>query len=65
MSTVAPTTIVAAGAVCFRLVDGKARVLLIHREHHGDVSLPKGKVDPGETPEAALAPCCATSSVAR
>ena len=55
MSTVAPTTIVAAGAVCFRLVDGKARVLLIHREHHGDVSLPKGKVDPGEsTPQTAV-----------
>jgi 8-oxo-dGTP pyrophosphatase MutT (NUDIX family)/phosphohistidine phosphatase SixA len=55
VSTVAPTTIVAAGAVCFRLVDGKARVLLIHREHHGDVSLPKGKVDPGEsTPQTAV-----------
>ena len=55
MTTVAPTTIVAAGAVCFRLVDGKARVLLIHREHHGDVSLPKGKVDPGEsTPQTAV-----------
>jgi 8-oxo-dGTP pyrophosphatase MutT (NUDIX family) len=46
--TVTSTTVVAAGAVCWRLVDGKVRVLLIHRDHHGDVSLPKGKVDPGE-----------------
>lgn len=53
--TVASTTVVAAGAVLFRFVDGKARVLLIHRDHHGDVSLPKGKVDPGEsTPQAAV-----------
>ncbi|MCJ0701609.1 NUDIX hydrolase [Frigoribacterium faeni] len=53
--SVASTTVVAAGAVLFRFVDGKARVLLIHRDHHGDVSLPKGKVDPGEsTPQAAV-----------
>ncbi|RKR75393.1 NUDIX hydrolase [Frondihabitans australicus] len=49
------STVVAAGAVCWRLVDGKVRVLLIHREHHHDVSLPKGKVDSGEaTPETAV-----------
>ena len=48
--TVTSTTVVAAGAVCWRLVDGKIRVLLIHREYHHDVSLPKGKVDPGEAP---------------
>ena len=53
--TVTSTTVVAAGAVCWRLVDGKVRVLLIHRDHHGDVSLPKGKVDPGEaTPQTAV-----------
>jgi 8-oxo-(d)GTP phosphatase len=28
-------------------------VLLIHREHHNDVSFPKGKVDPGESVPAA------------
>lgn len=49
------TTVVAAGAVCWRLVDGKVRVLLIHREYNHDVSLPKGKVDPGEaTPQTAV-----------
>jgi 8-oxo-dGTP diphosphatase len=31
------------------MVDGKARILLVHRTQHKDVSLPKGKVDPGET----------------
>lgn len=51
----AATTIVAAGAVCWRLVDGKVRVLLIHRDYHHDVSLPKGKVDSGEsTPQTAV-----------
>jgi 8-oxo-dGTP pyrophosphatase MutT (NUDIX family)/phosphohistidine phosphatase SixA len=49
------TTVVAAGAVCWRLVEGKVRVLLIHREYNHDVSLPKGKVDPGEaTPQTAV-----------
>ena len=53
--TVTSTTVVAAGAVCFRLVGDSVRVLLIHRDHHGDVSLPKGKVDPGEsTPQTAV-----------
>jgi 8-oxo-(d)GTP phosphatase len=40
--------VVAAGAVVWREQDGVPLVLLIHREHHKDVSLPKGKVDPGE-----------------
>ena len=39
----------AAGAVCWKVVDGEVRVLLVHRTQHKDVSLPKGKVDPGET----------------
>jgi len=34
--------------VVWREQDGVPLVLLIHREHHKDVSLPKGKVDPGE-----------------
>lgn len=38
----------AAGAVVWRLVDQKLRVLLIHRTKYRDVTLPKGKVDPGE-----------------
>lgn len=38
----------AAGAVVWRLVDDKLCVLLIHRTKYRDVTLPKGKVDPGE-----------------
>jgi len=38
----------AAGAVVWRLIDGKLRILLIHRTKYKDVTLPKGKVDPGE-----------------
>jgi 8-oxo-dGTP pyrophosphatase MutT (NUDIX family)/phosphohistidine phosphatase SixA len=46
--------VLAAGAVCWRIVDGKPRILLVHRAAHADVSLPKGKLDPGETlPETA------------
>lgn len=47
--------VVAAGAICWREVAGKLTVLLIHRGDRADVSLPKGKVDPGETlPETAV-----------
>lgn len=45
-----PAVVVAAGAVCWREVKGKLNVLLVHREARADVSLPKGKLDPGETP---------------
>lgn len=38
----------AAGAVVWRMVESKLRVLLIHRTKYRDVTLPKGKVDPGE-----------------
>lgn len=38
----------AAGAVVWRLIDGKLRILLIHRTKYRDITLPKGKVDPGE-----------------
>jgi len=44
-----PGLILAAGGVVMR--DGK--VLLVHRTRHNDWSLPKGKLDPGETPLAA------------
>ncbi|MCS5718320.1 NUDIX hydrolase [Herbiconiux sp. CPCC 205763] len=48
-------TVFAAGAVCWRFVEGKVNVLVIHRTSHRDISLPKGKVDPGETlPETAV-----------
>ncbi|MCL2514385.1 MAG: NUDIX hydrolase [Microbacteriaceae bacterium] len=47
--------ILAAGAVCWRLVDGHIRVLVIHRPRYDDLTLPKGKLEPGETaPEAAV-----------
>src|SRR5690606_30239242 len=38
----------AAGAVVWRLTGDKLRLLLIHRTKYRDVTLPKGKVDPGE-----------------
>ncbi|WP_309103582.1 NUDIX domain-containing protein [Microbacterium sp.] len=38
----------AAGAVVWRIIDGKLRILLIHRTKYRDITLPKGKVDPGE-----------------
>lgn len=38
----------AAGAVVWRLTGDKLRILLIHRTKYRDVTLPKGKVDPGE-----------------
>lgn len=44
-----PDTVVAGGAVCWKVVDGEVRILLVHRTQHKDVSLPKGKCDPGET----------------
>lgn len=47
--------VLAAGALCWRVSGGRPRVLVVHRDTHGDVSLPKGKVDPGETlPETAV-----------
>jgi 8-oxo-dGTP diphosphatase len=49
-----PEVVVAGGAVCWKIVDGEVRILLVHRKQHKDVSLPKGKCDPGETvPETA------------
>lgn len=42
------TAVFAAGAVVWRLIDDRLRILLIHRTKYRDVTLPKGKVDPGE-----------------
>lgn len=53
----APTRglVLAAGAVCWREGDGHPEVLVIRRPRNADVSLPKGKVDPGESlPETAV-----------
>ena len=43
------TAVYAAGGVVWRMLDGKLLVLAIHRTKYRDVTLPKGKVDPGET----------------
>ncbi|MEO6826324.1 MAG: NUDIX domain-containing protein [Microbacteriaceae bacterium] len=42
------SAIYAAGALCWRVVEAKPVILVIHRTKYGDVTLPKGKVDPGE-----------------
>lgn len=47
-ATKTDTAVYAAGAVVWRLVDEKIHILLIHRTKYRDVTLPKGKVDPGE-----------------
>jgi 8-oxo-(d)GTP phosphatase len=52
-------TVHAAGAVLWREADpvgddpSGLEVAVVHRPHHRDWSLPKGKVDPGETDEEA------------
>lgn len=47
------TPILAAGGLVIRPdEDGELRVLVAHRPRYGDWSLPKGKADPGESPEA-------------
>jgi 8-oxo-dGTP pyrophosphatase MutT (NUDIX family) len=51
-----PETVVrAAGGVIWRRDDrsGQLEVVLVHRPQYDDWSLPKGKVDPGESDEAA------------
>ena len=49
------TAIYAAGAVCWRVIDGRIHVLVVHRTVYGDVTIPKGKVDPGESlPQTAV-----------
>jgi 8-oxo-dGTP diphosphatase len=48
-------TVFAAGALCWREVNGKLMVAVIHRGRYNDWSWPKGKVDPGESlPETAV-----------
>ncbi|WP_433799422.1 NUDIX hydrolase [Actinomycetospora sp. CA-084318] len=49
---VVPAAVHAAGAVLWRPAAGdgaSVEVAVVHRPHHGDWSLPKGKVDPGES----------------
>ncbi|MGM0928606.1 MAG: NUDIX hydrolase [Actinomycetota bacterium] len=47
--------VTAAGALCWRMRQGRLEVLLIHRPRYDDWSWPKGKLDSGETtPECAV-----------
>lgn len=49
------TAVYAAGALVWRVIEGKLKILVIHRTKYVDVTLPKGKVDPGETlPQTAV-----------
>ena len=51
----ATSPVLAAGAVCWRETKRGVEILLVYRTQHRDTSLPKGKVDPGETlPETAV-----------
>ncbi len=56
MSSTTAEPVLAAGAVCWKVTAaGKLRILVVHRTQHKDTSLPKGKLDPGETlPETAV-----------
>jgi len=50
----APELVLAAGGVVWRRgPDGAVEVVLVHRPRYDDWSLPKGKLDPGETDEQA------------
>lgn len=47
--------VLAAGAVVWRTEAEDVEIVLVHRAHYDDWSLPKGKLDPGESPlEAAI-----------
>lgn len=48
-------TTLAAGAVLWRDGEGGVEVAVVHRPHYDDWSLPKGKVDPGESLPATAA----------
>ncbi len=50
-STTAATVVAAYGGVVARTVDGTTRVAVVHRPRYDDWSLPKGKAEPGESPE--------------
>ena len=46
-------TVQAAGGVVWRRRDDEVQVLLVHRPKYDDWSLPKGKLEPGETHQQA------------
>lgn len=48
-------TVLAAGALVWRIREGQLQVLIVHRPRYDDWSWPKGKLDKGETlPECAV-----------
>jgi len=52
---VAPATVYAAGVLCWRETTEGIKVLLVRRPDYKDVSIPKGKLDPGELlPQTAI-----------
>lgn len=52
--SVGPGPVLAAGGVVWRRDGGRGiEVVLVHRPRYDDWSLPKGKLDPGETDEEA------------
>ena len=50
MTLTGPAVVQAAGAVLWREAAGGIELLVVHRAERADVSIPKGKVDFGETP---------------
>ncbi|WP_234998798.1 NUDIX hydrolase [Demequina sp. NBRC 110057] len=54
-----PGTVIAAGALVWRLREGELQVMAVHRPRYNDWSWPKGKLDEGET-----LPACAIREVA-
>lgn len=55
MTDLTTAPVLAAGAVCWRRRAKSYEVLLVQRPVQGDVSLPKGKTDPGESlPQTAV-----------
>ena len=48
-----PVEVRAAGGVVTRARDGRVEVLVVHRPAYDDWSLPKGKLEPGETESVA------------
>ncbi len=52
-SSAAVDTVQAAGGVVWRRRDDEIQVLLVHRPKYDDWSLPKGKLEPGESHQQA------------
>lgn len=49
------SAVYAAGALCWRRHEGKVRILTVRRRRYDDMTLPKGKVEPGESlPQTAV-----------